>query len=150
MQIRLALALTILVAGSLDAQGSDSLSLRLPAAEPLRYALDCTDARGAPAQVPADYDGALVGSELEVPPRLTKLGRKEAPRGLEGQRGRVRLQFVVDTSGHVEPCTISAEEASDVRFVPSAANLILRSSFTPGEHGGRKVRAVMTQGISFF
>lgn len=116
----------------------------------LRRALDCVDGSGRPARVATDHHGAVPVSELDEPPRLLSAGPRSVPRGLEGQPARVELQFVVDTTGLVEPCSLTAEESSDTRFLPVAAVMIRGSRFTPGKEDGRKVRALVKQGISFY
>lgn len=127
----------------------DDVALRQLPPVTLRHALDCIDGAGRPALVATDHHGAVPVSELDEPPRLLSAGVKSVPRGLEGQPGRVELQFVVDTTGLVEPCTLTAEESSDTRLLPAAAAMIRGSRFTPGKEGGRKVRALVKQGITF-
>ncbi len=121
---------------------------RLPPVAP-RLELDCFDAAGRPALVAARFDGAFPVSELDEPPGLVSAGPRSVPSGLEGQPGRVELQFVVDTTGLVDPCTMTAGESSDTRFLKAAVNMIRWSKFTPGRKGGRKVRALVKQGVSF-
>lgn len=115
----------------------------------LRRALDCVDGFGRPVRLAMDYRGAFPVSELDKAPHLLSTGPSGVPTGLEGQRARVELQFVIDTTGKVEPCSLTAEDSSDVRFLPMVAAMIRGSRFTPGERGGRKIRAVVRQGVSF-
>lgn len=114
-----------------------------------RRALDCVDGFGRPSRVAVIHRGALPVSELDEKPRLLSTGLKSVPRGLEGQPGRVELQFFVDTTGLVEPCSLTAEDSSDARFLSAVAAMIRGSRFTPGKQGGRKVRALVKQGVSF-
>jgi TonB family protein len=114
-----------------------------------RLGLDCFDAAGRPALVAADFKGAYPVTELDERPKLVSTGPHRTPTGLEGQRGRVELQFVVDTTGAVEPCTMSAGESSDTRFIQAAVDMVRWSRFTPGRKDGKKVRALVRQGITF-
>ena len=88
-------------------------------------------------------------TELDERPKLLSTGPHRIPTGLEGQPGRVELQFVVDTTGAVEPCTMSAGESSDTRFIQAAVDMVRWSRFTPGMKNGKKVRALVKQGITF-
>ena len=118
--------------------------------KPVRLALDCTGPEGRPAVIPADYDGALAASSVDVPPRLIKPGPPiRVPSDLVGRAATLVFRFVIDTSGHIEPCTISADEASDPRFVPHAVGMVLRGQFSPGRKDGKAVRVVIEQRVRF-
>lgn len=66
-----------------------------------------------------------------------------------GIEGRVVLQFVVDTTGAVEPESIKTIETSHGGFEASAREAILASRFTPARIRGAAVRQLVRQGISF-
>ena len=78
-------------------------------------------------------------------PLTTRLGLPIATAEFGGES----LQFVVDTTGAVEPCTMSAGESSDTRFIQAAVDMVRWSRFTPGRKDGKKVRALVRQGITF-
>ena len=115
----------------------------------VRYALDCTGPDGKPARISPTYDQALAASDADEPARVTRIGKPQHPKELIDKPGRVELQFVIDTTGRLEPCTISAETASDVRFVPAALAAIQCMRFTPARQRGRAVRVIVRQTVSF-
>lgn len=115
----------------------------------LRLGVDCYDAAGKPSLVAAEFEGAFSVAELDGPLKLLSAGPRRLPADLLGRPGRVELQFVVDTSGRVEPCTMTASESSDTLFMQAAVDLVRWSQFTPGRKDGRKVRALVKQGVTF-
>ena len=69
------------------------------------------------------------------------------PRGLEypdilrmkNVEGRVLIEFVVDTAGHVVPQTIRVRQATDPLFEKSVRTYIRTARFHPALLNGRKV-----------
>ena len=59
-----------------------------------------------------------------------------------GIQGRVRVQFVVDTTGRAEPGTIRVVETPNPGFNELVKNAVLRSQFRPGRVRGRAVRVL--------
>lgn len=66
-----------------------------------------------------------------------------------GIAGRVVVEFVVDTTGMVEPMSLRVVEASNRGFERSAREAALGARFTPARAQGRRVRQLVRQGVSF-
>jgi periplasmic protein TonB len=66
-----------------------------------------------------------------------------------GLSGRVVLQFVVDTSGHVEPASINVLESTHEGFEPPAREAVAAAVFHPARLGSRVVRQLTEQGVRF-
>ena len=67
-------------------------------------------------------------------PRLAR------PAGLEQRGGEAVLMFVVDTSGRVEPATVTVVSSPDPRFGEAACRSLADIPFVPARLGGRPVR----------
>lgn len=63
--------------------------------------------------------------------------------------GEVLMQFVVDTTGKVEPSSITVLKSSHDQFSASVRQALLRMKFLPAEIGGRKVRQLVQQPFNF-
>jgi hypothetical protein len=132
------------------AQAADSALALRSDLKPIRLALDCTNPEGRPAVIPGDYDGAFAITEVDERPRLLKAGRAEPlPSELVGRPADLRFRYVIAPNGQVEPCTISAEQVSDVRFVPYGLPTILKAQFAPGRKAGKPVRVIVEQRVTF-
>lgn len=66
-----------------------------------------------------------------------------------GVSGEVLIQFVVDTTGHVETRGVRILRSSDDLFSLAAREVLPRLRFRPAELEGRKVRQVVQQPFSF-
>jgi periplasmic protein TonB len=66
-----------------------------------------------------------------------------------GLSGRVLLQFVVDTTGHVEPASIQVIESTHEGFEPPAREAVAAAIFHPARLGPRPVRQLAQQGVRF-
>jgi protein TonB len=66
-----------------------------------------------------------------------------------GLSGRVLLQFVVDTTGHVELPSIHVMESTHEGFEPPAREAVAAAIFHPARLGSRPVRQLAEQGIRF-
>jgi TonB family protein len=66
-----------------------------------------------------------------------------------GIEGSVRIQFIVDTLGGVEPASLRVLEASHGAFEDAARQVILASRFIPAHLGDRPVRQLGQQRIRF-
>ena len=66
-----------------------------------------------------------------------------------GVEGRVLVEFVVDTAGHVEPGSIRIVSSTNQLFEQPTRDAILASTFQPGLVRGRAVRALLTQPVNF-
>ena len=63
--------------------------------------------------------------------------------------GRVVVRMVVDTTGRVEPASISVREASHDLFAQAVLGVLPALRFTPAEAGGRKVRMLVDLPFEF-
>lgn len=66
-----------------------------------------------------------------------------------GLSGRVLLQFVVDTTGHVEETSIRVLESSHQGFEPPAREAVAAALFHPARLGLTPVRQLAQQGVRF-
>jgi hypothetical protein len=75
------------------------------------------------------------------PPRILRAGPLLIPDGLVGVNARVLLSLVVDSTGHVAPCSMRVVSATDVRFVAAASQSVERMVFAPAEQDGHPVNS---------
>ena len=66
-----------------------------------------------------------------------------------GLSGRVVLQFVVDTTGHVELASIHVLESTHEGFEPPAREAVAAAVFHPARLASRAVRQLTEQGVKF-
>ena len=82
-----------------------------------------------------------------VPPRFLDVG--PSPLAGSGVHGRVTLQFVVDTVGQVEGPSLAIVAAPDSTLAAAARRTVLGARFEPGRSGGRRVRTLVRQTVTF-
>jgi protein TonB len=63
--------------------------------------------------------------------------------------GSVVLQFVVDSTGRVEPQSVSVLRPAHSLFIDSARRWLTRTRYTPAQIGGRPVRQLVQQELVF-
>jgi len=66
-----------------------------------------------------------------------------------GISGRVVVQFVVDTTGHVDPSSFKLISTPHPAFANSAKELVTKSVFRPGRMRGQAVAVLVQQSINF-
>lgn len=66
-----------------------------------------------------------------------------------GVPATVRLVFVIDTAGAVEPSSIQILAATDSGFAAAARNMIRQVHFTPSTYDGAPVRVRIEQKVTF-
>jgi periplasmic protein TonB len=73
------------------------------------------------------------------------------PSGLAsvGIEGRVEVQFVIDTTGKVDPSSFQVVKSTQVGFEPAARTAILGSLFRPARLSNVPVRQLTRQSIKF-
>lgn len=99
---------------------------------------------------PVDIGSVVVSAaEADEPPSLVSAGPKMTPPGMEGVPARVRFRFVVDTLGRAEPPSLQVVNSTSKVFEGPAREMVLRSVFKPGMSGGRKVRVLVEQNVTF-
>ncbi len=106
----------------------------------------------AGAGAPSGESVAVDVAAVDRAPRL--IGRPpmpEYPAALRrsGERGRVLLQFVIDTMGRAEMESVVAREATHEAFVEAVRAVLPRYRFSPGEAGGRRVRTLVAMPFEF-
>lgn len=91
--------------------------------------------------------GAWTANDVDEPARVLQAGRLRYPVVLEraGIGGRVVLEFVVDTTGRVEPGSVRVVEESQAGFRTPALEAALSSRFRAGRAGGAAVRQLVRQ-----
>jgi len=63
--------------------------------------------------------------------------------------GDVSVQFVIDTTGHVDPASVTVLASSHDLFTESVRAVLGKLRFRPAEVGGRKVRMLVRQPFNF-
>ncbi len=66
-----------------------------------------------------------------------------------GIAGRVELEYIVDTTGHLEPPSLKVLKSSHQAFEEPAKEVIQKSVFKPARFRGRPVRQLVHQAVSF-
>lgn len=66
-----------------------------------------------------------------------------------GVRGSVTAEFVVDTTGRVEPASFHVLSADSDLFSAAVRTAVLRTRFRPAEAGGHRVRQLVQESFSF-
>ena len=98
------------------------------------------------AAVP-DYRMVAQSKSVAEPPRIRRVGRFVVPQRLSGLPARVELQFVIDTTGQVAPCSMTVLRATDPRFVPAAVQTVESMEFLPAHDAGQLISAWTVQPI---
>ena len=119
--------------------------------EVIRRAL--TRAAGPPGPTGSAPGGASLpgADDVDEPAAVLRQPAPRYPRALSvaGVAGRVLLDFVIDTTGHVEPASIRILSSSHPAFEASARETLERSLFRPARHAGRTIRQRALQAIAF-
>lgn len=107
----------------------------------------------AQAQV-ASNEGGQAYFEFQVDkPVLARPGNPHASYPDEmrsrGKTGDVIVQYVVDTTGRVDPSTVEIIKATDNAFANSVKSVLPEMRFFPAETGGRRVRQLVQQSFRF-
>jgi protein TonB len=99
-----------------------------------------TDASGAFEQYQVDRPAAVVlEAPIMYPPTLRDRFRD----------GDVVARFVVDTTGRVEPQTVTIVRSSHPLFTAAVRAALPRSRYSPAELNGRRVRQVVLLPVRF-
>jgi protein TonB len=93
----------------------------------------------------------LVAAEVDQPAEAIHQPKPKYPPALQqaGITGRVVLEFIIDTLGHVEPASIRVVESSNMGFEAAAGETLRRSVFRPARVQGRPVRQRAIQAVGF-
>ena len=98
---------------------------------------------------PVDLNTVVTSAEADEQPQLLSAGPKRTPPGMEGVPARVQFEFIVDTLGRAESRSIKVLNSTNKLFEEPAREMVLKSVFKPGRQGGRPVRVLVTQAVTF-
>ena len=134
-----ALVIGMFQAAVVQAQGSDTLSLRIP---PMERVVD-----SAKAARPASHRTVEKGPDQPVQVLYCPTPRYPTELAGFGFAGQVSLEFVVDTLGLAEMDDLFVAEASHIGFVQPARRAIAKCRYRPAHKAGRPVRQVVQQRV---
>lgn len=125
--------------------GADLRALTGSSQMPGRFT-NSSDASGS-----ALADAALASDLVDDPVVVLSQRPPRYPPALEvaGITGSVRLAFVVDTAGRVEPASLRVVEATAPGFESAAREALLATRFRPARARGRPVRQLAEQWVRF-
>jgi TonB family protein len=94
---------------------------------------------------------ATTADEHFVQATLVSQPTPRYPKVLEaaGIAGRVAFEFVIDTTGHVEPASIRTLESTHEAFEAAARAVVAGATFRPARMSGHVVRQLTRQAIRF-
>ena len=109
---------------------------------------------GAPGPVgagPVSVDRILGASEVDEPAAAIRQPQPRYPPALRlaSIEGRVLVEFVIDTTGHIDPGSLRIVERTHQGFEAAALETLERSMFRPARVAGRPVRQRTLQSIAF-
>lgn len=108
--------------------------------------------QGEPGGLGHATDGVLEERYVDRAPRILGTPIQPLfPASLRerGVKGRVAVQFVIDTLGRAEMSGLRIVEATDPLFAQSVRAVLPRYRFSPGEAGGQKVRTLVQLPFDF-
>jgi len=93
--------------------------------------------------------GEWRGSELLM--RMVNSGKPRYPESLRqaGIDGRVLIRFVVDTTGRIDPASVSIVQSTHDLFSRAVRDALAQFRFRPAETGGRRVTALAEMPFEF-
>jgi periplasmic protein TonB len=101
---------------------------------------------------PVEVKGEVyLEAQLDDPVQVVSQPQPRYPPVMQsaGIAGRVEVQFVVDTTGHVEPSSFKILKSTHKAFEEPAREAILKSVFKPAKFKGSPVRQLVQQALSF-
>ncbi len=101
---------------------------------------------------PVEVKGEVfLSAQLDDPASVEKAGALRYPPVLQsaGIEGSVRLEYIVDTTGHAEPGSLKVLQSTNKGFDEAAKEAILKTIFRPGKFKGDKVRQLVQQNVRF-
>jgi TonB family protein len=104
----------------------------------------------APGELNAIYEATTSDVRFEQATLVSQPAPKY-PKPLEavGIEGRVALQFVIDTTGRIEPTSVRILESTHDAFEAAAREALTGAIFRPARLGGHPVRELARQSIRF-
>lgn len=100
---------------------------------------------------PVDNAQIFLEAQLDDPPSVLSPGPNRYPEVLRaaGITGRVTLEFVVDTTGHVDQGTIRIINTAHPGFNNAAKEMVSKTIFRPGKLRGQAVAVMVRQAVNF-
>lgn len=97
------------------------------------------------------FGGVLAQADVDQPAEAIHQPKPKYPPVLQqaGLEGRVLVEFIIDTLGHVEPASLRVLESSNAGFEAAAGETLRRSVFRPARVQGRPVRQRTIQAVGF-
>lgn len=102
----------------------------------------------APAQAPVRNDSVVMVQDFDQPPELVKMPTVRAPADVNGVGGSVRVLFVVDSTGGVEPGSIQILSTTNTAFTAPVVDALRQSRWRPARLRHQRVRAFVTTSIA--
>ena len=130
----------------------DQAIIAVPAKAAMQAAEECI-AKGVKGGTgPVNVDQPYFEFQVEKP--VVAAPNSASPRYPEmlksaSVEGEVQAQFVVDTSGRVEPGSFKVLKSSHELFTAAVREALPRMRFLPAEVGGRKVKQLVQQPFQF-
>jgi len=104
----------------------------------------------AAERLDAIYEASTSDSRFEQAVLVVRpVPRYPAALGTAGIEGRVTLEFVIDTTGRVEPASLRVLESTHPAFEAAAREALARAVFRPARLGAYPVRQLTRQAIRF-
>ncbi len=106
---------------------------------------------GGTAGQPPMAGGVLTEREVDEPAQVVRQPTPRYPAVLQQAQveGRVLVEFVIDTAGHLEAGSLVVIESSHRGFEAAAIETLMRSLFRPARIRGQAVRQRTTQSVVF-
>lgn len=106
---------------------------------------------GGTGPVPTVSGEVFLAAEVDDVPQAISVPQPRYPEVLRqaGITGQVQMQYVVDTTGHVEPNSFKVMKSTHKAFEEPAREAILKGVFKPGRARGQPVRVLVQQAMSF-
>jgi len=106
---------------------------------------------GGTGPVPTVAGEVLTVAQVDDPPVAVSFPQPRYPPVMQqaGIPGRVEIQFIVDTTGHMEPNSLKIISSTNKAFEEPAKEALLKALFKPGKSRGTPVRVLVQQIISF-
>ena len=100
---------------------------------------------------PVDNAQVFLEAQLDDPPSVAVGASPRYPEVLKsaGIGGRVTLEFVVDTTGRVDPSTIKIVNTAHAGFNNAAKEAVSKTIFRPGKLRGQPVNVMVRQQVVF-
>lgn len=123
-----------------------------PPLDPARLRQAMSVGRPGPTRGDSSSPAAVLAmAEVDQPAEAIHQPEPRYPPVLQqaGIEGRVLVEFIIDTLGHVEPASLRILESSNPGFEAAAAETLRRSVFRPARVQGRPVRQRTIQAVAF-